>query len=77
MRNSKGFFLWALALLSAASPAAAQRRFRVGPILSSISIENGNGVASGYRGFGGTIALLIGDYDETGLVVARYKRPVG
>jgi len=73
MRNSKGFFLWALALLSAASPAAAQRRFRVGPILSSISIENGNGVASGYRGFGGTIALLTGDYDETGLVVARYN----
>jgi hypothetical protein len=61
-----------LALL-AVRPVAAQRRFRAGPILTSISVENGSGVASAFRGYGGTIALLTGEYDETGLVVLRYN----
>ena len=66
-----------LALLAAAvalaTPAAAQRRLRFGPLVSSISIENGNAVSSSYGGYGATLALLTGDYDETGLVVQRYN----
>ena len=55
------------------TPAAAQRRLRFGPLVSTISIENGNAVASSYGGYGATLALLTGDYDETGLVVFRYN----
>ena len=65
-----------LALLAAvivATPAAAQRRLRFGPLVSTISIENGNAVATSYGGYGATLALLTGDYDETGLVVFRYN----
>lgn len=56
-----------------ATPAAAQRRLRFGPLVSSISIENGTGVSSSFTGYGATLALLTGDYDETGLVVFRYN----
>jgi len=56
-----------------AMPVAAQRRLRFGPLVSTISIENGNAVASSYGGYGATLALLTGDYDETGLVVTRYN----
>lgn len=56
-----------------AAPAFGQRRLRLGPLLSSISVENGTGAAQAYRGYGGTLALLTGDYDETGLVVTRYN----
>jgi hypothetical protein len=80
MRNLAGITQTMSRLLSAlllvalsASAATAQRRLRVGPMVSSLSIENGSGVASGYGGYGGTIALLTGDYDETGLVVFRYN----
>jgi len=62
-----------LASLVAAAPAFGQRRIRLGPLLSSLSVENGTGAAQGYGGYGGTVALLTGDYDETGLVVARYN----
>lgn len=31
------------------------------------------GVAHGFGGYGGILALLTGDYDETGLVVSRYS----
>src|SRR5215471_18655832 len=65
-----------LALLAAvvcATPAAAQRRLRFGPLVSTISIENGNAVAASYGGYGATLALLTGDYDESGLVVFRYN----
>lgn len=62
-----------LAALGVAAPAFAQRRVRFGPLLSSISVENGTGTAQAYRGYGGSVALLTGDYDETGLVVTRYN----
>ncbi|HEY6222699.1 MAG TPA: hypothetical protein VIW26_02865 [Gemmatimonadales bacterium] len=65
-----------LALLSGVvctTPASAQRRLRFGPLVSTISIENGSAVASSYGGYGVTLALLTGDYDETGLVVFRYN----
>ena len=55
------------------TPAAAQRRLRFGPLVSTIAIENGTAVSSSYGGYGATLALLTGDYDETGLVVMRYN----
>jgi hypothetical protein len=62
-----------LVVLAVTQPLPAQRRIRIGPLLSSIAIENGTGAARDYTGYGGIVALLIGDYDETGLVVSRYK----
>lgn len=62
-----------VAVAVAARPAAAQRRVRFGPLVSTISVENGTAVASSYGGYGATLALLTGDYDETGLVVFRYN----
>lgn len=62
----------AVAVLVASSPLAAQRRARLGPIVSSIAIENGAGASTGYTAFGGTFALLTGDDAETGLTVTRY-----
>jgi len=50
----------------------AQRRFRVGPQVASVSVENGFGDSRSYTGYGGTIALLSGDDNETGLIVSRY-----
>lgn len=71
--TSNRFVLALVAALVAAAPATAQRRLRFGPLVSSISIENGNAVASSFSGYGATLALLTGDYDETGLVVFRYN----
>ena len=62
----------ALLALLLASPAAAQRRARLGPVITSISVEDGNGTATSYVGFGGTIAFLTGDDGEAGIVIARY-----
>jgi hypothetical protein len=53
-------------------PAAAQRRARLGPVVTSISVEDGTGTADSYLGFGGTIAFLTGDDGEAGIVIARY-----
>lgn len=59
----------ALALL--ASPVASQRRFRVGPVVSVIVLDEG-GTSESYPSYGGTVALLTGDDTETGLTIARY-----
>ncbi len=56
-----------------AQTASAQRRVRIGPVASTISVENGTGAANSFSGYGGIVALLTGDYDETGLVVSRYN----
>jgi len=45
-----------LASLVVAAPAFGQRRIRLGPLLSSISVENGTGAAQGYGGYGGAVA---------------------
>ncbi|MGH7700659.1 MAG: hypothetical protein ACREMJ_09110 [Gemmatimonadales bacterium] len=58
-----------LALL--ASPAAGQRRFRVGPVVSLMALDEG-GATESYPSYGGTVALLTGDDSETGLTIARY-----
>jgi len=51
---------------------AAQRRARIGPTVSSISIEDGSGSSHSYTSFGGSVAFLTGDDGELGIGVARY-----
>ncbi len=58
--------------LVAASSALAQRPFRVGPIYSSISLEDASGNGHGFSSWGGSVALITGDDDESALTVSRY-----
>src|SRR5437867_466999 len=61
-----------LVALAVAGTSAAQRRARIGPTVSSISIENGSGSSNAFTSFGGSLALLSGDDGEFGLGVSRY-----
>ena len=61
-----------LAALVLAGSLAAQRRVRIGPTVSTISIEDGSGTSQSYTSFGGSIALLSGDDGEIGVAVSRY-----
>lgn len=63
----------ALLLVAAAGPSAAQRRFRIGPAVSSISLEDLSGTSHSFTAFGGSVALITGDDGETGLSVLRYN----
>jgi hypothetical protein len=63
------FVLIALAI---AGSAEAQRRARIGPALSSISIESGSDGSNSFTSFGGSIAFLSGDDGEVGIGVSRY-----
>jgi len=65
------FVVAALALASVSS-VHAQRRFRLGPMLSSLSLEDASGTGHGFTAWGGPAALITGDDGETGLTVARY-----
>jgi len=65
------FVVAALALASVSS-VHAQRRFRLGPMLSSLSLEDASGTGHGFTAWGGMAALITGDDGETGLTVARY-----
>src|SRR2546422_11520644 len=65
------FVVAALAVASVSS-LHAQRRFRLGPTLSSLSLEDASGTGHGFTAWGGTAALITGDDGETGLTVARY-----
>jgi len=58
--------------LVAASGALAQRPFRVGPIYSSISLEDASGTGHGFSSWGGSVALITADDDESALTVSRY-----
>jgi hypothetical protein len=58
--------------LAVAGNAAAQRRARIGPTVSSISIEDGSGGSQSFRSFGGSVAFLSGDDGEIGIGVSRY-----
>ncbi|HEV2672645.1 MAG TPA: hypothetical protein VGU74_16240 [Gemmatimonadales bacterium] len=62
-----------LIALAAAPPGsvAAQRRARLGPTVSSISLEDASGKHS-YSSFGGSLALLSGDDGEVGVGVSHY-----
>jgi hypothetical protein len=61
-----------LIALAAAGNAAAQRRARIGPTVSSISLENGSGGSNSFTSFGGSLAFLSGDDGEFGVGVSRY-----
>src|SRR5438105_11937995 len=60
--------------LAAVAPAnaVAQHRARIGPTVSSISLENGSGGSNSFTSFGGSLALLSGDDGEFGVEVSRY-----
>jgi len=55
------------------SSAHAQRRVRIGPTYSSVSLEDGSGSSHSFSSFGGSVALITGDEGETGLAIARYN----
>jgi len=65
------FVVAALALASVSS-LHAQRRFRLGPMLSSLSLEDASGTGHGFTAWGGAAALITGDDGEAGLTVARF-----
>jgi hypothetical protein len=65
--------LLGLAAVTLAGHAAAQGRARIGPTVSTISIQDGSGASHSYSSFGGTFALLTGDDGEVGLAVSRYN----
>jgi len=52
--------------------AAAQRRARIGPTVSSISIEDGSGGSHSFSSVGGSFAFLSGDDGEIGIGISRY-----
>lgn len=61
-----------LAALALAGSLAAQRRARIGPTVSTISIEDGSGTSRSYTSFGGSFAFLSSDDGEIGVAVSRY-----
>jgi hypothetical protein len=66
------WFVAALALATA--PAlAAQGRFRIGPTVSSLALEDLSGTSHSFTSFGGTVDLITGDDGETGLSVERFN----
>ena len=67
------FILGVGALVLLAPTAIAQRRARVGPTLSWISLRDANGTGHTYPSFGGSIALLAGDDAESGITISRYN----
>jgi hypothetical protein len=62
-----------LAALLLATSVAAQRRVRVGPIVSSISLQDAAGQSHSYSSFGALIDLLTADDGESGLSIARFN----
>jgi hypothetical protein len=64
--------LLGLAAATLAGHVAAQGRVRIGPTVSTISIQDNSGTSHSYSSFGGTFALLTGDDGEVGLTIARY-----
>ena len=55
------------------SSAPAQRRFRIGPTYSSLSLEDRSGSGYSFPSYGGSVALITADEGETGLTIARYS----
>src|SRR5213594_3377385 len=62
-----------LAAATLAGHVAAQGRARIGPTVSTISIQDGSGASHSYSSYGGTFALLTGDDGEVGIAVSRYN----
>jgi hypothetical protein len=69
---SKTVYLTATLTLAAAAGLTAQRRVRIGPTVSSISLEDLSGNSHSFTGVAGSVALITGDDGETGLTIARY-----
>jgi hypothetical protein len=65
-------FLLGVMLLTLAGGAAAQGRARLGPTISTMSIEDGSGTSHSFPSFGGTFAFITGDDGEIGFAVSRY-----
>lgn len=61
-----------LLALAVAGSSAAQRRARIGPTVSSISIEGSSGGSKSFTSYGGSFAFLSGDDGEVGVGVSRY-----
>jgi opacity protein-like surface antigen len=61
-----------LAAIILVGHAAAQGRARLGPTVSTISIQDGSAASHSYSSFGGTVALITGDDGEFGLAISRY-----
>src|SRR2546427_3963149 len=60
--------LFAAALwLAGIASAQAQRRIRIGPTYSSLSLEDQSGSSYSFPSYGGSVALITGDESETGL----------
>src|SRR5881396_3689801 len=59
--------------LAGIASAQAQRRIRIGPTYSSLSLEDQSGSSYSFPSYGGSVALLTGDESETGLTIARYN----
>src|SRR5205809_7916360 len=59
--------------LAGIASAQAQRRIRIGPTYSSLSLEDQSGSSYSFPSYGGSVALLSGDDSETGLTIARYN----
>jgi hypothetical protein len=55
------------------SAVHGQRRFRIGPTLSSLSLEDLSGNSHSFSSFGGSVALITGDEGEGGITIARYN----
>lgn len=60
-----------LVALAFAGSAHTQRRARIGPTVSTISLEDGSGSHS-FAAFGGALAVLSGDDGEIGAAISRY-----
>lgn len=64
-----------LAGLLIAGNAAAQRRARIGPTVSIVSLDDIAGSSGNtFSAFGASVALLSGDDGEIGLAVTRYNK---
>src|SRR5881628_353677 len=52
---------------------ASQRRARIGPTVSSISIEDGSGGSHAFPSYGASLAFLSGEDGEVMIGVSRYN----
>jgi hypothetical protein len=69
---SKALLVLVALWLGLADRLHAQRRYRIGPTVSSIGIEDGAGNGHAFTSYGGSIALITGDDGESGLSFAHY-----
>jgi len=70
---TKRLLPWMIGAAALAGPLAAQRPVRLGPLYSSISLDDQSGTSHHFSAFGASIAVLTADDDETGVSVIRYN----